>query len=144
LRAAAERHSVRSEDTIWLNMTKLDHLYVWTATLLVAHQIDSAYWHEWNLFGIPGGVQVFVLLNVPLVLLFLFGLVRVVRAPRNGARFALSLAFVGIATFLIHLWFLWQGHPEFRVSTSWGILCGTLVASLGLGWRSIRVLRSHR
>lgn len=48
-------------------MTKLLHLYILTITLLVAHQIDSAYWHEWNLFGIPGGIQVFVLLNLPLV-----------------------------------------------------------------------------
>jgi peptidoglycan/LPS O-acetylase OafA/YrhL len=76
------------------------------------------------------------------VLFFLFGLVRVVRAPRVGARFALALSLVGIATFFIHLWFLWQGHPEFRVSTSWGILSGALVASLALGWQSIRVLRA--
>jgi len=123
-------------------MSSVEHLYVWTATLLLAHQIDSAYWHEWNLFGLPGGVQVFVLLNVPLVLLFLFGLVRVVRVPRVGARFALALALVGMGTFFIHLWFLWQGNPEFRGSTSLGILCGALVASMGLGWRSIRVLRT--
>jgi len=129
-------------DTIWANMTKLDHLYVWTTTLLLAHQIDSAYWREWNLFGIPGGVQVFVLLNLPLVLLFLFGLVQVVRAPRVGARFALALALVGTATFFIHLWFAWQGHPEFQVFTSWAILPAA-VASLGLGWRSIRVLRTR-
>jgi hypothetical protein len=124
-------------------MTKLDQLYVWTATLLVAHQIDSAYWHEWNLFGIPGGVQLFVLLNVPLVFVFLFGLVQVVRIPRIGVRFALALALVGIATFFIHLGFAWRGHTEFRSATSWGILCGTLVASLGLGLRSIRALRAR-
>jgi hypothetical protein len=110
-------------------------------TLLVAHQIDSAYWREWNLFGIPGGVQVFVLLNLPLVLLVLFGLVQVVRAPRVGARFALALALIGTATFFIHLWFARQGHPEFQLFTSWAILSATLVSSLGLGWRSIGVLR---
>jgi len=130
-------------DTIWANMTKLDHLYVWTTTLLLAHQIDSAYWREWNLFGIPGGVQVFVLLNLPLVLLFLFGLVQVVRAPRVGARFALALALVGFTTFFIHLWFVWRGHSEFEVFTSWAILSATLVASLALGWRSIGVLRTR-
>jgi dipeptide/tripeptide permease len=69
--------------------------------------------------------------------------VQVVRAPRVGARFALALALVGAATFLIHLWFAWQGHPEFQVFTSWAILSATLVASLGLGWRSIGVLRTR-
>lgn len=123
-------------------MTKLIHLYVWTMALLVAHQIDSAYWHEWNLFGIPGGIQVFVLLNLPLVLLFLFGLVQVALAPRIGARFALALALLGMATFFIHLWFFWQGHSEFEVFMSWAILTATLAASLGLGWRSIGVLRT--
>jgi hypothetical protein len=127
-----------------VGQTKLDHLYVWTAALLVAHQIDSAYWQEWDLFGMPGGVQAFVLLNVPLVLLSFYGLVQVVRAPRVGARFALVLSLLGIDTFFIHLWFIWHGHPEFQVPASLAILSGALVASLGLASRSIQVLRSPR
>jgi len=119
---------------------RLDHLYVWTATLLLAHQIDSAYWQEWNLFGMPGGAQGFVLINIPVVLFFLYGLVQVVRAPRVGARFALALSLCGIGAFFIHLWFVWQGHPEFQVPTSLAVLSGSLVASLGLGWRSIGAL----
>jgi hypothetical protein len=125
-------------------MTKLAHLYIWTLTLLVAHQIDSAYWREWDLFGIPGGVQVFVLLNVPLALLFLYGLVRVAQAPRRGAPFALGLSLVGVGAFFIHLWFLWQGHLEFRVPTSLAVLCATFLASLALGWRSMEILRKPR
>jgi hypothetical protein len=118
----------------------LEHLYVWTATLLLAHQIDSAYWHEWRLFGVPGGVQTFVLINVPLVLVFLYGLVQLVRFPRVGARFALALAAVGVAAFILHAWFLWQGHPEFRTPASLGILAGAFVLSIELGRRSAKML----
>jgi hypothetical protein len=125
-------------------MTKLVQLYILTFTLLVAHQIDSAYWREWDLFGIPGGVQVFVLLNVPLAFLFLFGLVRVVQAPGRGAPFALGLSAVGVGAFFIHLGFLWQGHLEFRVPASLAVLGATFLASLALGWRSIRMLRKSR
>jgi hypothetical protein len=36
--------------------------YLTNATLLCVHEIDSAYWHEWSLFGIPGGIQLFLTL----------------------------------------------------------------------------------
>lgn len=125
-------------------MPKLEQLYMTTASLLVAHQIDSAYWHEGDLFGIPGGIQVFVLLNLPLVFLVLYGLIQVVRSPRLGARFALGLAVVGLAAFFIHLGFAWRGHPEFRTVTSWAILSATLLSSIGLGWRSLGILRAQK
>jgi hypothetical protein len=31
--------------------------------LLITHEIDSAFWKEWNLFGLPGGVQEFLALK---------------------------------------------------------------------------------
>jgi hypothetical protein len=115
----------------------MDRLYILTTTLLLAHQIDSAYWREWNLFGIPGGIQVFVLLNVLITLPFLAGLAAVARRARAGVGFALALALVGIATFSIHVWLALRGHSEFGLPASWVILCGTLLSSLGLGWRAV-------
>ncbi len=118
-------------------MIRIDRLYILTTTFLLAHQIDSAYWHEWDLFGIPGGIQVFVLLNVPLMLVFLSGLTRVAQGARQGLGFALALSVVGVATFLIHAAFALRGHHEFGVPTSWAVLCGALLSSLGLGWLAI-------
>src|SRR5512146_2873166 len=46
---------------------RLEALYASAFLLLIVHEIDSAYWHEWNLFGIPGGIQAFLLANVLLV-----------------------------------------------------------------------------
>ena len=51
----------------------LPWLYLLGATVLITHEIDSAYWHEWKLFGIPGGIQAFVDLNLVLVILILYG-----------------------------------------------------------------------
>ena len=33
----------------------------YTATLLslIVHQIDAAYWHAWEMFDVPGGIQGF-------------------------------------------------------------------------------------
>jgi hypothetical protein len=123
---------------------RLDWLYVVTATLLTAHEIDSAYWREWTLVGMPGGIQIFVLANVPLSLLFLYGLVRVAREPKAGAWFAALLSGAGVAAFGIHMWLFWQGHAEFRLPVSVGVLVGALLSSILLGWRSIGVLRFGR
>lgn len=122
-------------------MTRLERLYVLTTTLLLAHQIDSAYWHEWNLFGIPGGIQTFVLLNVLVTFPFLLGLARIAKSPRDGNGFALALALVGIATFFIHVGFRLRGHREFDLPTSWVVLFATLVSSIGLGGRAIQERR---
>ncbi len=119
---------------------RLEVLYVVTLALLATHEIDSAYWHEWTLFGLPGGIQAFLVANLALLLPCLYGLVRIVRSPRAGAPFGLALAIAGVAAFGIHVWFLRQGRPEFRSPASVGVLMFTLLASIGLGWLSARAL----
>jgi hypothetical protein len=120
---------------------QLEHLYVATLALLVVHEIDSAFWHEWDLFALGGGIQGFLLANLAVVVPFLYGLVRVVQEPRIGARFGLVLAVAGIAAFGIHTWFIVAGRPEFRLPASVMVLGGTLVASLALLRVSLRTLR---
>ncbi len=123
------------------NRWRVESLYVWTLALLVVHQVDSAFWEEWKLFGMEGDIQSFVLMNIPLVVPFLYGLILLVRVPRVGARFALALAILGVGAFGIHSWFLLQGRPEFRVPASIGVLTAALTCSLGLAWQSIKLLR---
>jgi hypothetical protein len=110
---------------------------VWTylanATLLFVHEIDSAYWHEWSLFGIPGGAQLFLLLHVPLLALVLDGFRRVVLWRRGARAYSLALAAAGISAFAIHGVFLVSGHPEFRQPVSLGILGALLVVSVVQG-----------
>lgn len=120
-------------------MNNLVRPYLLTTTLLVAHQIDAAYWHEWTLFGIPGGIQAFVMLNLPLVFVVLAGLAKVAAGAPHARRYSLALALVGIATFFIHLGLAGRGHPEFGMPVSWMILGETLLASLWLGARSLAV-----
>ena len=116
-------------------------LYVATAALLIAHQIDSAFWQEWKLFGMKGDIQGFVLSNIVLITPFLYGLAVLVRRPRAGAWFALALSASGVFAFGIHTWFLAQGRPEFRVPASIGVLVAALMTSLALTWQSVKLLR---
>jgi hypothetical protein len=62
------------------------HLYLANATVLLSHQVDAAYWREWTLFHLPGGIQLFVLLNVPIVVAVLVGLERLGSPTGGGCR----------------------------------------------------------
>jgi len=123
-------------------LTRLEGLYVVTLALLVVHEIDSAFWREWDLFGLPGGIQPFLVANFALLLPFLYGLVRLSRSPRAGAPFSVALACAGVAAFGIHTYFLLRGRPEFRLPASLAVLGVTLATSVGLLVVSVWTLRS--
>ncbi len=38
-------------------------IYLANAVLLINHEIDSAYWKEWDLFKLPGGITGFLIIH---------------------------------------------------------------------------------
>jgi hypothetical protein len=105
-------------------------LYLINASLLIAHEIDSAYWKEWELFKLPGGAGFFVLLHVVLVFVFLLGLIWLVQNSTAGMVLSLILGAAGIGAFIIHTWFICKGHQQFKTKISLLILIATLLTSL--------------
>jgi hypothetical protein len=105
-------------------------LYLSNSVLLINHEIDSAYWKEWELFKLPGGIAGFLLIHFPLLLLVLYGLVLVSRQAFSGMIFSLILSFGGIFTFSIHTYFLKNGRKEFDTPISKLILVATLIVSI--------------
>jgi hypothetical protein len=114
--------------------------YAVNATLLIVHEIDSAYWKEWELFRLPGGPGGFVLLHIPMVLLVLWGFLAVARHQTAGLVLSLILAASGLVGFGLHTWFLSRGRPEFRSAVSVGILALFLLASLFQAVTAVRIL----
>lgn len=105
-------------------------IYIANLALLATHEVDSAFWHEWRLFGLPGGVQLFLMLNFGLFLIVLVGLRQLI-LRRVGARLAsYFLAACGLFAFSIHMWFIATGHREFRLPVSVAILAAALTLSL--------------
>lgn len=104
--------------------------YLSNAVLLINHEIDSAYWREWELFRLPGGATGFLLLHFPLLALILLGLVQVHRQTISGLILSYILSFGGLFAFFIHSYFLRRGRSEFRAPISRAILLATLLASL--------------
>jgi hypothetical protein len=105
-------------------------LYLTNATLLMVHEIESAYRQEWKLFRLPGGISFFLILHLPLVFLILYGLVQVHQETLAGQVLSLVLSLAGIFAFSIHTFLNLKGHPEFKTPISLLILIATLGVSV--------------
>lgn len=105
-------------------------LYLVNAVLLINHEIDSAYWQEWELFKLPGGITGFLVIHFPLLFLVLYGLIQVYKQSDVGLIFSLLLSFGGLFAFGIHMFFIKKGREEFKIPISIFILVGTLIVSI--------------
>ncbi len=119
----------------------LKRLYRMNAALLVAHEIDSAYWKEWDLFHLPGGRAGFLLMHVPLLLVVLWGDEQVVAGSRAGLWLSVGAAGAGLLALGLHGWFLLGGGREFRDPVSLAVLVATAVVSLVQAPAAVRALR---
>jgi hypothetical protein len=109
---------------------QLTALYLTNAVLLTLHEIDSAYWREWELLRLPGGRRTFLLLHLPLLGAVLFGLLLVDDGATAGYVFSLLLGSSGVLAFALHMSFIAWGRPEFRERVSISVLVLTLGVSL--------------
>lgn len=105
-------------------------LYLANAVLLINHEIDSAYWKEWELFRLPGGITGFLLLHIPMLFFILYGLILVGGRQPAGLIFSLLLCLGGIFAFAIHTYFLRKGRPEFNQAVSKYLLAAILLVSI--------------
>jgi hypothetical protein len=105
-------------------------LYLINAVLLIVHEIDSAYWREWEMFRLPGGVTGFLLLHLPLLFIVLYGLVSIVRQSFLGLFFSFIVCLGGLFAFAIHTYFLRKGGKEFNKPVSKLILILLLLVSI--------------
>ena len=105
-------------------------LYLGNSVLLITHEIDSAYWKEWELFKLPGGITGFLIVHFPLLFAILWGLMLLIRNSPWGFVFSFVLCFGGIFSFTIHTYFLRRGRAEFSKPISKFILVAILVVSI--------------
>ncbi len=105
-------------------------LYVGQLALLTTHQADAAYWHEWDVFGVPGGLPMFLAFNVGAVALLAAGLARIAAGAPSARRAAILCAAVGLFTVGLHTVFLGLDRTAFWTPSSLAILLAILAASI--------------
>ena len=106
-------------------------LYLANLALLATHQVDAAYWHEWDVFGVPGGLPVFLVFNLGAVALLAVGLVRIAEGARTSRAWSLLCAGVGLFTVALHALFLFLDREAFWAPASLAVLAGILATSIG-------------
>lgn len=119
-------------------MHVLDRVVTLNLSLVMAHQADAAYWEEWEMFGIPDGIQVFTLFNLSAFALLLWCFVAVVKRKPFWLRASFIIAALSGVVLPIHAAFALAGFTQFHLPLSIAIIVGTFVVSLwqaSLTWR---------
>jgi len=104
-------------------------LYIINSVLIISHEIDSAYYKEWTLFKLPYGRTSFMIIHFFLLLFILYGLLLLATGAALGFFFSLLLSSGGIFAFLIHMYFIKIGRPEFKSFISIFILTSMFIIS---------------
>jgi hypothetical protein len=117
----------------------LRRLYLLNAAVLITHEIDSAYWREWELLGIPGGIQVFLGLNLLLVALVLYGQQGLAFGRASGLVASWVLVAGGFFAVLVHAFFLLQGSKAFLNLASLALLTATCALS---AYQAVALIRA--
>ncbi len=104
--------------------------YIANLSLLATHQVDAAFWHEWEMFGIPGGVPLFLLLNFVFMAVFLHGFRQLVTGVPAGHWYAVLLGSTGIIAFALHAYHMARGRLEFTPPASIAILVVSFMVSI--------------
>lgn len=106
---------------------------------LITHQVDAAYWHEWEMFHIPGGIQFFDVFNFVAFALLLACFLALATRNRYGYRGSFVIAAVSGIVLPIHAGFAIAGFTQFDLPVSIAAIVGTFVFSL---WQSALTLQA--
>lgn len=110
----------------------MERWYLVTLLALILHQIDAAFWNEWDMFQVPGGVQGFLVFNLAAVGSLLHGYRQVALAKPSARAYALLCGAVGVGTAALHAAFAAAGRHEFHLPLSMATLAACLIAGTGL------------
>ena len=108
----------------------IEKLYLFNLSLLITHEIDSAFWHEWEMFHLPGGIQFFNIINFILILILIYGFATVVRLEKKGYIYSLLISITGLTAFFIHGSFIFFGYEQFILPVSLLILLACFILSV--------------
>ena len=77
-------------------------IYILNASLLLMHEIESAYVKEWEILRLPGGITGFLLLHIPIVSVLFWGAAIIEKQTTTVAIIALIAGAGGLIPIIIH------------------------------------------
>jgi len=77
-------------------------VYILNATLLLLHEMESAYEREWEILKLPGRITGFLLLHIPILLVLFYGLTALQNFSTTGWILGIVFGVGGVVPFLVH------------------------------------------
>ena len=80
--------------------------YILNATMLILHEIESAYEKEWEILRLPVKLPGFLVLHIPLVILLFYGIIELYKGTTTGFIVGICFGILGFVPYLVHKVFL--------------------------------------
>lgn len=114
-------------------------LYIVNATLLLLHEIESAYENEWDILKLPGAITGFLLLHIPIIILIFYGLIELERNSMIGIIMGIILGIGGVIPFIVHK-IIFKTPDHFNLPISNAIIYFNIISGFSLLFLSVRFL----
>lgn len=83
-------------------MNTISIIYILNATLLLLHEIESAYEKEWEILKLPGGISGFLLMHIPIIMVLFYGMAELEKLSRPGLIISMIAGACGILPLIVH------------------------------------------
>ena len=120
-------------------MKPITMIYIVNATLLLLHEIESAYEKEWEILRLPGRISGFLLLHIPIIGVIFLGLIEIEKLSTTGLILGIILGIGGMIPFLVHKVFV-KRSGRFNLMISNLIIYTNVPAGVLLVYLSIGLL----
>ena len=80
----------------------LNLVVVLNLACLIGHQINAAYWHEWEMFKLPGGIQFYNAFNFALFTILVGCLIPIIQGQKIGRYASIAIALCSEIVLPIH------------------------------------------
>ena len=118
-------------------MKLITMLYILNATLLLLHEIESAYEQEWDILKLPGKITGFLILHIPIIILIFYGLIEIEKNSTIGLIFGIVTGIGGIIPFIVHK-IVVKKAEHFNLIISNIIIYSNILSGVGLLFLSLR------
>jgi hypothetical protein len=119
-------------------MLTLNRIVILNIALVFTHQVDAAFWHEWDMFGLPGGIQLFNIFNLVIFVVVLACFVQVIQRSPAGFRCSFVIAALSGIVMPIHAILASMGLEQFNLPVSLFLIAATFVVS------AIQIILTYR
>jgi hypothetical protein len=107
----------------------LEIFYILNATLLILHEIESGYEKEWEILNLPGGLTGFLLLHIPMMFMFFYGLYCIIQYPETKFAISIVTGCAGLIPFFVHKVFV-NRKDHFNKPISNIIIFGNVISGI--------------